>query len=136
MKKRSSRAQRHASRFPGRKRHSGWYAIEKTGIVEEGTFSATRQGFGFFIPQDESRAHYPEDILIPQGYTGGAMHGDLICVSLVPKSIGSGRKVEYIARVLRVLRRAKIDLFGTVDKLAPFAEKKGRLFSSRGIYIL
>ena len=131
MKKRSLRAQRHASRFPGRKRHSGWYAIEKTGIVEEGTFSATRQGFGFFIPQDESRAHYPEDILIPQGYTGGAMHGDLICVSLVPKSIGSGRKVEYIARVLRVLRRAKIDLFGTVDKLAPFAEKKGRLFSMR-----
>lgn len=73
----------------------------------EGTMQQYRGGFAFVLPADKTQ----DDIFIPPGGVGGALHGDRVLVRIIkPKG---QRKAE--GQVLRVLDRKTKTIVGTFE---------------------
>ena len=88
-----------------------------------GTFSASRRGFGFFVPSDELRQTFPEDIFIPAEKTGGAMQGDAVLVFLQKDRFARDAHRVYIAAVAKIIQRAVKTVSGVLCA-APAAESR------------
>lgn len=76
-----------------------------------GTFTGNAKGFGFVTIEGQE-----QDIFIPAGKTGGAMHGDK--VQIVASAAQTGRRAE--GAVIRVLERANETLVGYYQKSKNF----------------
>jgi ribonuclease R len=78
----------------------------------EGLLQQYRGGFAFVVPKNKTG----QDIFIPPGATGGAMHGDKVLVKIV-KPEGQ-RKAE--GQVVRVLERQTNNIVGTFQTEASY----------------
>ena len=78
-----------------------------------GTFTGNVRGFGFVTIEGE-----PEDIFIPEERINGAMHGDLVQVSLLPGKAENGKRRE--GAVVKILQRGTIQVVGTFQKSKSF----------------
>lgn len=86
-----------------------------------GIYQGNERGFGFFIPEGGG-----EDVFIPAGASGGAVHGDKVLV----RAQNSGRRSRE-GRVLKILSRANSALVGIYgggylipdDRRIPYAVK-------------
>lgn len=72
-----------------------------------GLYSGTAKGFGFVSVEG-----WEEDVFIPQGRTGGALHGDR--VQIVTEDGKKGKRTE--GAVVRVLERANREIVGYFQK--------------------
>ncbi len=72
-----------------------------------GTFTAHPKGFGFVSVEGME-----EDIFIPEAKTNGALHMDLVELSILPAAAGRRREGE----VLSIVKRGMESLVGTYDK--------------------
>src|SRR5687768_16125015 len=73
----------------------------------EGTLQQYRDGFAFVVPVDKTK----EDIFIPPGAMGGAMHGDRVLARII-KPQGQ-RKAE--GQIVRVLDRKTKNIVGIFE---------------------
>lgn len=78
-----------------------------------GVFTGNVRGFGFVTIEGE-----PEDIFIPEERINGAMHGDLVQVSLLPGKAENGKRRE--GAVVKILQRGTIQVVGTFQKSKSF----------------
>ncbi len=78
-----------------------------------GIFTGNVRGFGFVTVEGE-----PEDIYIPEDEIHGAIHGDKVQVTLLPKKAGSGRRRE--GTVVKILERGMTRVVGTFQKSKNF----------------
>lgn len=78
-----------------------------------GTFIGNARGFGFVEVEGET-----EDIFISESQINGAMHGDLVQVSLLPGKAGNGRRREGV--VEKILKRGITRVVGTFQKSKNF----------------
>ncbi len=79
----------------------------KDGQYVEGTVQQYRGGFAFVIRKDKGG----EDIFVPPGAMGGALHGDIVLVEIVrPKG---QRKAE--GRIVKILERKTKNLVGMFE---------------------
>lgn len=76
-----------------------------------GTFIANAKGFGFVEIEGQK-----EDLFVPPGMTGGAMHRDMVEVSLLSEC--PGKRTE--AAVVRVLKRGYSKVVGTFERSKNF----------------
>lgn len=76
-----------------------------------GTFTGNAKGFGFVTVAGEEH-----DYFIPKEYTGEALHGDTVQISVLPE--GGRRNTE--GRVLRVLEHANETVVGTFQAVKHF----------------
>ncbi|MBQ7359639.1 MAG: ribonuclease R [Lachnospiraceae bacterium] len=83
---------------------------QETEIIT-GTFVSHPKGFGF-VEIDGSE----EDLFIPEEYTGGAFHKDIVEVQFLPPSAGKRRE----ARVVKIVERGITTLVGTYQKSKNF----------------
>lgn len=84
----------------------GKYRLAEETILT-GTYVGTSRGYGFVeIPGR------PEDLFIPEPYTGGAFHRDTVQAALLPGN--TGRRPE--GRIVRVLERGIRELVCTFEK--------------------
>lgn len=74
-----------------------------------GIFSANARGFGFVSVEGEA-----EDIFISDSLVNGAMHGDLVQVTLLPGRAESGKRQE--GAVEKILQRGITQIVGTFQK--------------------
>jgi len=81
-------------------------------MVVKGTFSKTRKGFGFVIPEKDGM----EDIFISRNDLGGAMNGDTVEVALNVQDVEAARS-GISGEVVRVLKRAHFEVVGTFEKI-------------------
>lgn len=84
----------------------GKYSIPQVSVLA-GVFSGTTKGYGFVAVTGQE-----QDVFIPAGRTGGAMHGDRVQVSVEPGQ--QGRRAE--GRVTRVLERVNQTVVGYYQK--------------------
>jgi ribonuclease R len=80
-----------------------YFLFPRTNVVQ-GKFTASPRGFGFVIPDEE----YLQDIFVPERFSGGACHGDIVEVSFKEK----GKKGKPEGRIIRILNREKQSLLG------------------------
>ena len=78
-----------------------------SGSVLRGTFISNSRGFGFV--EIEGRE---EDLFIPEKYTNGAFHQDIVQVALLPGSQGKRQE----AQVLRIIARGMKQVVGTYER--------------------
>lgn len=76
-----------------------------------GTFTGNAKGFGFVTVAGEEH-----DYFIPKEYTGEALHGDTVQISILPE----GGKGNTEGRVLRVLEHANKTIVGTFQAVKHF----------------
>ena len=88
-----------------------------------GTFSASRRGFGFFVPSDELRQTFPEDIFVPAEKTNGAMQGDAVLVFLQKDRFARDARRACIAEVAKITQRAVKTVSGVLCA-APAAKSR------------
>ena len=81
--------------------------FKKLGLIKEGTFIGNHKGFGFVELEEE------DDIFIPAGATGTAMHQDKVQV-LLKKGEQKGKRKE--GSVIRILERANQEIVGTFQR--------------------
>lgn len=74
-----------------------------------GTFIGNARGFGFVSVEGET-----EDIFIPESQINGAMHGDLVQVSLQSAKAAEGKRRE--GSVEKILQRGVTQVVGTFQK--------------------
>lgn len=74
-----------------------------------GVFTGNVRGFGFVTVEGET-----EDIFIPESQINGAMHGDLVQITLQEDKSAQGRRRE--GTVVKVLRRCMTQVVGTFQK--------------------
>lgn len=84
----------------------GKYSIPEASVLA-GVFSGTAKGYGFVAAEGQE-----QDVFIPAGRTGGAMHGDRVQVSVEPPQ--RGRRAE--GTVTRVLERVNQTVVGYYQK--------------------
>ena len=82
--------------------------FQKLGLIKEGTFIGNHKGFGFVELEEEE-----DDIFIPAGATGTAMHQDKVQV-LLKKGEQKGKRKE--GSVIRILERANQEIVGTFQR--------------------
>lgn len=82
--------------------------FKKLGLIKEGTFIGNHKGFGFVELEEEE-----DDIFIPAGATGTAMHQDKVQV-LLKKGEQKGKRKE--GSVIRILERANQEIVGTFQR--------------------
>ena len=80
--------------------------------VYQGRMDMTRSGSGYVIMDDQE-----EDIYVPSKYIAGAMHKDIVEITIIPGR--KGRKPE--GRVVRVIKRALEQVMGTLKLYKKFA---------------
>jgi ribonuclease R len=99
---------------------------EKSNLVV-GRLVASRNGFGFVVPEDKS-----EDVYISKENMGNALHGDKVVVRVHRTRRGPTRE----GSIIKILQRAKQSLVGTYHKtkFADYVEPDDRRFP-RDIYI-
>lgn len=76
-----------------------------------GVFTGNVRGFGFVTIEGE-----PEDIYIPEDHVNGAIHGDLVQVTLLPEKSGKRRE----GAVAQILERGMSRVVGTFQKSKNF----------------
>lgn len=84
---------------------------EKMGLVT-GKLQVHQKGFGFVIPEDESK-----DIFIPSSFINGAMNGDKVIAKVVKEDI-NGKKRE--GEIIRILERANKTIIGVYENSKNF----------------
>ena len=84
----------------------GKYARNSESVLT-GTFISNSRGFGFV--EIEGRE---EDLFIPEKYTNGAFHQDIVQVALLPGSQGKRQE----AQVLRIIARGMKQVVGTYER--------------------
>lgn len=82
--------------------------LKKRGLLKEGTFIGNQRGFGFVEIEGEE-----EDIFIPAGAAGTAMHQDQVQV-LLKKNAKEGKRRE--GQVVNILERANQQIVGTFQR--------------------
>ena len=78
-----------------------------------GTLSMTREGFAFLLVSTVEGGAPVEDVFIPARKLGGALHGDLVRVAVVPRKAVNGRRVE--GEVIHILERSARPYIGIVQ---------------------
>lgn len=78
-----------------------------------GTFIGNARGFGFVEVEGEEK-----DIFIPESQIGGAMHGDLVQISLLSEKAAEGKHRE--GAVVKILQRGTTQAVGTFQKSKNF----------------
>ena len=78
-----------------------------------GTFIGNARGFGFVEVEGEEK-----DIFIPESQIGGAMHGDLVQISLLSEKAAEGKRRE--GAVVKILQRGTTQAVGTFQKSKNF----------------
>ncbi len=96
---------RRSEKKPSRKKEARPHRAEETRL--EGTMQQYRGGFAFVLPTDKNK----EDVFIPPGGMGGALHGDRVLVRIV-KPQGQ-RKAE--GQVVQILDRKTKNLVGIFE---------------------
>jgi ribonuclease R len=76
-----------------------------------GAFIGNRKGFGFVTVEGRE-----EDVFVPEAYTGGALHGDTVLLTLLPSR--QGDKME--GRVVKILERGFTEIIGTYERSRNF----------------
>lgn len=84
---------------------------EKMGLVT-GKLQVHQKGFGFVIPEDESK-----DIFIPSSFINGAMNGDKVIAKVVKEDV-NGKKRE--GEIIRILERANKTIIGVYENSKNF----------------
>jgi ribonuclease R len=84
-----------------------WSASSSSGVVT-GVIQFNSRGFAFLVPEDKS-----EDIFIPAGQAGMALHQDVVQVRAQPDYRREGKR---IGSVLRVIKRRREHIVGTLRK--------------------
>lgn len=82
--------------------------IKGDGTIVTGTFISNSKGFGFVEVEG-----CEEDYFIPEEYTGGAFHKDIVQIQIL-KTGGKGKRTE--AKVTAILARGITRLVGTFEK--------------------
>ncbi|HEY5586135.1 MAG TPA: ribonuclease R [Ruminiclostridium sp.] len=95
------------------KSHGNRYGIPARLNLVVGRIQAHERGFAFVIPDDENA----EDVFISADSINGAMHNDRV-VARVNRKSPSDKKME--GEVLRILKRANVNLVGTFEKSVSF----------------
>ena len=75
--------------------------------VKIGTFCGTQKGYGFVRIEGE-----PDDIFIPENATKGALHNDIVQVSINPEKTGKRQE----GRIVGILERGTEVVVGTFTK--------------------
>lgn len=86
----------------------GKFQAKIVASVLEGSLEVTRDGYGFFIPDEEGR----NDVFIPANKLGLAFHGDRVRIKVKP---GHNFKGKSEGEVLEIIERARTIFIGTVD---------------------
>lgn len=107
MSKRSNRDRKNRSQRPFKARN------QSRAIEYVGTISMTREGFGFLEVMLQEGQTPVDDIFIPARKLGGALHGDVVRVAVIPRSVRSGHKAE--GEVFHVLERSKRPYVGILQ---------------------
>ncbi|WP_055666899.1 ribonuclease R [Desnuesiella massiliensis] len=84
---------------------------EKMGLIT-GKLQVHQKGFGFVIPEDESK-----DIFIPSSFINGAMNGDKVIAKVVKEDV-NGKKRE--GEIIRILERANKTIIGVYENSKNF----------------
>ncbi|HHU17789.1 MAG: ribonuclease R [Anaerovoracaceae bacterium] len=87
----------------------------KKSEIVKGTLSKHKRGFGFVIPESESREK--EDIFISPDGINGAMDGDYVAVRLLSSSVAGATREGIIEHILK---RATTEVVGTFEKSKRF----------------
>jgi len=80
--------------------------------IVKGTFSKTKKGFGFVIPEKEN----VKDIFISRNDLNGAMNGDTVEVALHMPGVDFMRGDGTSGEIIKVLQRANVEIVGTFEK--------------------
>ena len=114
--KRIVQAEEGIFQWPGEKALRGQKAKPKAKIGHgqkvEGTVQQYRGGFAFVQRKDQTG----EDIFIPPGAVGGALHGDIVLVEIVRHE--GKKKAE--GRIVKILERKTKNLVGTFETAPSF----------------
>ena len=84
---------------------------EKQPEIVTGSFVSHPKGFGFVEIEGAE-----EDLFIPEEYTGGAFHKDIVEAQLLPPSAGKRRE----AKIIKIVQRGITTLVGTYQKSKNF----------------
>lgn len=87
-----------------RTRSNRYGVPEKMNLIR-GRFTAHAKGYAFVVPDEPGF----DDIFIPPGETGNAMHGDLVLARVSPARFGQRRE----GTVIRIIERATTHIVGT-----------------------
>jgi ribonuclease R len=109
-----------ASRAEGGARESRSDARRERGVLE-GRYTRTRQGFGFVAPLDAPPRERGNDVFVPAGMEGDALHGDVVEVRVVKRTPPPRRGFRpgpprTSGEVVRVVRRALQLVVGTLTR--------------------
>lgn len=88
------------------------YAVPEFYGLKKGKIQGSQKGFGFFIPEDASG-----DVFIPAEALNGAMHGDIVQVSVTTSTVEDKRDE---GEVQKIMERANTELVGTFQKAKTF----------------
>ena len=87
-----------------RTRSNRYGVPEKMNLVR-GRFTAHAKGYAFVVPEEPGI----DDLFIPPGETGDAMHGDLVLARVSTERFGQRRE----GTVIRIIERATTHIVGT-----------------------
>lgn len=96
----------------------GRYGVPERMNLVVGTFQGSERGYGFVVPLDGG-----EDLFIPPGAMGDALHGDRVLVRQRERAGARGAPAGRCpeGEVVRVLGRANRRLVGTLERKRGFA---------------
>ena len=80
----------------------------------EGVIHVHSKGFGFVSPDDPKK--HPQDVFIPKHLKANAVDGDTVKIAVYPESRSKKGPEGY---VIKVIKRAKEELVGTVWQINP-----------------
>ncbi|MCL2617148.1 MAG: ribonuclease R, partial [Defluviitaleaceae bacterium] len=100
----------------------GNISLPQTLGVYRGSFSGTRQGYGFVTPEDDGVTARYGDIFIPAAHTRDALNKDTVLCRIVSAD-SAGRRAE--GEILRVIKKGADALVGTYIDAADL--RPGRL---------
>lgn len=106
--------------------------LKKEGRLLSGTFIGNAKGFGFVAADVPEGTDRPEDIYIPEEYTGAAFHKDKVEVVLLKTSMGKRQE----GQIVRVLEHEITSIVGTFQRSNSFGfviSENGKI--SRDIFI-
>lgn len=92
------------------------YGLAREVELIAGTLKCHRNGFGFIIPEDTAL----EDIYIHQENMSIALDGDKVLVRYIHTRRRRGRKVGPEGEVVRVIKRSRTRIIGTLKKSGSF----------------
>jgi ribonuclease R len=100
------------------------YILSQEADLIPGTIQINRQGKGFLRPDDST----VKEIMIPEGDTSTALHGDRVLVrrDVRVRRRARARMVQETGTVIRILERHRAQMVGTLQRSRTFSLRHSR----------